>query len=481
MRLWLKVNFLQVSIFARLMKLTDDLVDQFNHYINFRESGSATEQSRGQARQRKALLSALVGVFSKLFSVVTTLITIPLTLRYLGDERFGLWMAISSVIAMLSFADLGIGNGLLNVVSSASGKDNHHLIKKYISSASIVLCVIATTILLTFGLLYSRIDWQSLFHLTTPLAIEEAGPAALVFVVMFALNIPIGIVQRVQAGLQMGFLTNAWQIMTSISTLGAVLLAVHLQAGLPYLVLAQAGVPVAIGVLNGVSFFGGRFRHLVPKLACANIRNGLSIIKVGFLFFILQIVAALIYSSDSFIIARVLGAQEVPMFTVVDKVFGLVTIVISSSLTPLWPAYSEALARGDVAWSIQIFKKSIWYSFLLSLILALLLMFFGQKIINYWLGQPMTIPLGLIIGMSIWKILESIGSALAMFLNGASIVGIQVKVAIITVILTIILKFQFVERFGVSGSIYATIICYALFALIPYFLWRKKIIFMVGQ
>ena len=470
-----------MSISVKLIKLVGDIAGQFNHYIRFREANSATKQGRSQSRQTKAIFSGLVGAFSKLFSVVATLITIPLTLHYLGDERFGLWMAMSSFIAMLSFVDLGIGNGLLSAVSSASGKDNYHALRKYISSASVVLCLIAALILLTFGLFYHQIAWSSLFHLTTPLAIEEAGPAAIVIVILFALNIPIGIVQRVQMGMQMSFISNAWQIISSIFTVVAVLLVVHLEAGLPFLVLAQAGAPVAIGVLNGAIFFGGRFKNLAPKLADANIRSGLSIIKVGFLFLILQIVAALMYSSDSFIIARVLGAEEVPIFTVADKIFSLVTIVISTSLTPLWPAYSEAIARGDADWSIQIFKKSILYSIVISSILALFLILFSQKIINYWLGQSMVIPLGLIVGMGIWKVVESIGNAFAMFLNGASIIGIQVKIAVITVTLTIILKFQFVESFGISGSIYATIICYTLFALIPYFLLRKKIIFMTSQ
>jgi O-antigen/teichoic acid export membrane protein len=470
-----------VNIFKFLRKWVDFLRDKINLCVHFREVDCKSSQNRGEARKRKAILSGFVGILSRFVSVVTTLITVPLTLRYLGDERFGLWMAISSLIAMLSFADLGIGNGLLNAVSSASGKDNNHELKKYISSASIVLVAIAAVIMIVFGMFYSQINWASLFHLKTASAIQEAGPAALVFAALFSLNLPIGIVQRVQMGLQMGFLSNTWQIITSIFTLFAVLLAVHLKAGLQYLVLAQAGMPVIIGLLNGVIFFSGRFKYLAPKFSFANIQSGIAIIRVGLLFFVLQIVASLMYSSDSFIIARVLGAEEVPIFSVSDKIFSLVTIVISSSLMPLWPAYSEALARGDMDWSMQVFKKSIFYSIGISSFLGLFLIFFGQKIINYWLGAPMAIPVGLIIGMGIWKVLESIGSALSMFLNGASIVGIQIKIALITVVLTILLKIQFVEKFGISGSIYATIICYTLFALIPYFLLRKRIIFMTSQ
>lgn len=472
------------TLIARLTKWLGKRIFDHNNQCGgkgrFEELGFFAEEERGQERQRRILYSGLVGMLSKALSAAATLITIPLTLRYLGDERFGLWMAISSLIALLSFADLGIGNGLLNTVSSANRKDNHQALKKSISSATLVLCVIAVIMVTIFGFAYSYINWATLFHLTTPVAIEEAGPAALIFIILFALNLPISITQKVQAGLQLGFLSNIWQIIASIFTIVAILLVVNLKVKLPYLVLAQAGSPVIIGLLNGVIFFSGQYKSLAPKFSLANIFSGFAILKAGSPFFILQIVAALMYSSDGFIIARVLGAQDVPMFSVSDKIFSLVTVVISTSLIPLWPAYSEALARGDIAWSVYIFKKSICYSLVTSVVLVLTLIFFGQSIIDYWIGESMVIPFGLIIGMGIWKVLESIGSALAMFLNGASIVSIQAKIAIITAILTIVLKFQLVEMYGISGSIYATIICYVLFALTPFFLLRKKIIYIAS-
>jgi len=54
-------------------------------------------------------------------------VTVPLTLNYLGSEHYGLWMTISSVSVMLGFADLGIGNGVLNAVADAYGRDDYRL------------------------------------------------------------------------------------------------------------------------------------------------------------------------------------------------------------------------------------------------------------------------------------------------------------------------------------------------------------------
>lgn len=62
-------------------------------------------------------------------------ISVPLTLRYLGTERYGLWMTISSVIAVLGFSDLGLNNGLLNGISQANGTNDRELARRYVSSA----------------------------------------------------------------------------------------------------------------------------------------------------------------------------------------------------------------------------------------------------------------------------------------------------------------------------------------------------------
>src|ERR1035441_8948081 len=87
------------------------LLDRF---LRLRPFDTSTESGRSQERQRRAFLSTMAAFAAKGIAIVTQLVTVPMTLNYLGAERFGLWMAISSVVSMLAFADLGVGNGLLN-------------------------------------------------------------------------------------------------------------------------------------------------------------------------------------------------------------------------------------------------------------------------------------------------------------------------------------------------------------------------------
>src|SRR5690348_11551465 len=110
------------------------VISNVRSFLHPRDPAGMDDHARGAERNRRALLTGSVSTLARAVQVGTTLITIPLTLKYLGNERFGLWMTISSVMAMASFADFGVGNGVLNTVAKAFGKDNLVGIRMAVSS-----------------------------------------------------------------------------------------------------------------------------------------------------------------------------------------------------------------------------------------------------------------------------------------------------------------------------------------------------------
>src|ERR1700720_2740359 len=85
------------------------------------DAGGAA-QARTAERGKHIKLTVFTGLVARVSSMLMTIVSVPLTLNYLGPERFGLWMTVTSVITMLAFADFGIGSGLLTVVGEASGR-----------------------------------------------------------------------------------------------------------------------------------------------------------------------------------------------------------------------------------------------------------------------------------------------------------------------------------------------------------------------
>lgn len=435
---------------------------------------TSTPTGRSKERYRRAFLTTVASGFSRSVNILTVLITVPLTLKYLGTERYGLWMTMSSLIVILGFSDLGINNGLLNGISTAHGREDRELARRYVSSAVFFLSGVALAIGICFAAAYRWISWRAVFHISSAQALAEAGPAAAVFVACFLLNIPFGIVGRVQLGYQEGFASNLWTSAGSLFGLAGVLLVIRFHGSLMWLVLAVAGAPPLAQLLNGIYVFGVQRRWLLPAWSRVTAEVSKNLLHSGFAFFILQLAMAVSYSSDNIVLAQIIGPQAVTQYSVSSRLFNIVATVTAVLLGPLWPAYGEALARMDHHWMRRTLIRSVGLSVGISVTMGVILFSFGTRIIHLWVGTKINPSQTLLISLAIWCVLSSLSMALATFFNGASLLSFAVKVAVWASLANITLSIYLTRRIGIPGVVFGSIIAQAFFAIVPYFLYIRR-------
>jgi len=426
------------------------------------------------------VLTGSASTLARVVQIGTSLITVPLTLKYLGNERFGLWMTISSVLAMAAFADFGVGNGVLNTVSKAFGKDDMEGVRKAVSSGFAVLNTIAVLLLLSFFSIYRFVNWANFFRVYSPQARAESGPALAVFAICFALNISMDVVQRVQLGLQQGYRYGLWQLCGSTAGFIGVLGGIWLHVSLPVLVIAIAGAPIFATALNATHFFGFVRPDLRPsrKLVSRDVIS--QIARLGGLFFVLQVVVAVSFSADNFIIARTLGAVNVPEYAIPQRMFGLIAMMSGMLIAPLWPAYGEAISRGHMKWVRHTLKTSLLLVLGATSAASFTMLLLSHRLIHWWVGSRIHPPFFLLLGLAIWTVIGCCGDALASFLNGASVIRFQVIVASIFGMVCVITKVVFVHRFGITGVPWATITAYLLLSALPCALYIPSYIRRLG-
>jgi O-antigen/teichoic acid export membrane protein len=421
-----------------------------------------TAEGRSRERLRRVALTALVSAFAQSVSMLTMLISVPLTLNYLGAERYGLWLTIGSLIALLGFADLGLGNGLLNAIAEANGRNDHQAARSYVSSASYMLTGLTVILGIIWILIYPRVSWNWLFNLTTPRAMAEVGPALSIFIWCLLINLPLGLVQKIHEGYQEGYVNGLWRAGGSLLGLAGVLVAIYLQADLAFLVLAMAGSPLVALFLNTSFLFLRQRPWLQPRWQLANRPAFEQILRNGFLFFI-----AVGYQLDNLVIAHFLGASQVPQYAVPMKLFMMIPSLLNFVIAPLWPAYGEAIARRDVSWVRRMFRQSLLLSFGISLFLSVSLIIFGSRIIEFWVGSSIQPDLILLIGLGIWVMLSSFGGPISMLLNGTNVIGFQIICATLMALGNLSLSIFLVQRIGVSGPVYGSVIAWSVFSLLP--------------
>jgi O-antigen/teichoic acid export membrane protein len=443
--------------------------------LRLKNFDTSTPEGRSQERYRRAAMTSLAQGFAKGVSILTMLISVPLTLRYLGAERYGMWMTISSVVLMMGFADLGMGLGLMNSVSEAHGRDDRQAAVSYVSSGFVMLSAVALLILTVFALAYPFIPWARIFNVQSQLAMQEAGPAMAVFVACFALNLPLGVVQRVQMGYQEGFINSLWESAGKVFGLLGLLLVIYLQAGLVWLILAVAGAPALAWVLNSFILFGIRRPWLRPRWHQASFTWAAKIFRIGIMFFLLQIAVSLAFTSDNLVAAQVLGPEAVAQYSVAYRMFAVALLMATLLSGPLWPAYGEAMARGDIPWIKRTLIRSLVATFFIAGIPSLFFVLFGPWIMRLWVGPAIKVSFLLLLGLGIWTTIFAVSNALSMFFNGANVLRLQVVCGLLMAISALGAKIWLAKTIGLPGIIWGTIVAFIICCILPYAIYTPRL------
>jgi len=414
-------------------------IQKLRSIISFRAHDISSVDGQSKERYRRIFLTGGSTAVVKLFTGVISIITVPLTVNYLGAERYGLWMAISSIMVLMSFADLGLGNGLLNAISKANGNNSVKDAQVAVASTFFILLGISALLLFIFLLIYPYVAWHKIFNVQSKLAIDESAPAMLVFVITFLINMPLGIVRRIQDGYQQGYIFQLWLIGGSLFSLIGILLCIYYETGLPWLVLAFSSGQVISTSLNGIVLFAKKRKYLIPRIKYFHVSVGKKLMKAGVIFFFLSLFTLLSTASDNIIIAQILGAASVSGYEVVKKLF-LFSMFTQFLIQPLWPAFGEALESGDIAWAERTLKKGIIFSVLICAITSLPLLLFGRSLVNISLGAEYIPSWSLLFGFYCFVLIANYGGVMSTFLNSGQLLKKQLKILGLTSIASVILK-----------------------------------------
>lgn len=442
-------------------------LDSLRPLFSLRPLGHETAEARSKERYRRLALSATTGGLVRLIGFITIAVTVPLTLGYLGAARYGFWVTVTSLAAVLQFSDLGLGNGLVTMVAESPAHNERQRVRTLVSSA-LALLVVSGAVVLALSLLLARfVDWPAIFDLSGTAA-REAAPAIAVFLVCLAAGIPLGLVTNVQNGLQEGFHANMWTALGAITGLAALITAALMQAPVPVLVAAGAIPPLLALAGNSVDFFCRRHPDLRPSLAAVDMSTAKALLRLGGLFFVLQLAVAVAYSSDNLIIGAVRGAQEVTKYAVPFRLFAFLPMVVALFSAPLWPAYGEAIARGDIAWVRQALFRSLAVVGAITVPCGVLLVIAGPSVIDAWTGGRVRPGGFLLMGLGLWAVLGSLGGAASMLLNAARAVRLQVLAASTMALTNVGLTIVLVGRIGAAGAVWATVLSYLVCVVAPY-------------
>jgi O-antigen/teichoic acid export membrane protein len=266
-------------------------------------------------------------------------------------------MSLSSLMAFLRFTDLGLGNGLVGAISQAEGREDFQYAQRAISSVLVCLCIIGCVLLVAFPISASFIHWDYVLGLAGLKDRGEIQAAILIYVALYAIGIPVNMVQQVQRSLQQGYISNIWIAAGSLlSLLGVYIAAIH-HARIPWLVAIICGVPLIPSLGNGFMLYCIQRPDLRPTLRDFDAEVAKGLLGKGMLFFGLGIAGALAFDSQNIVIAHTLGPAAVGVYAVVQRLYSTISIIAAYGTAPLWPAFGEAIGRKDWSWVARALRR----------------------------------------------------------------------------------------------------------------------------
>ena len=437
---------------------------------------AAQTAAQRAARDRRAARATMTAIVARFVGYGASFVAIPLTIGYLGVERYGVLVSLTAVTSMLVFADLGLGNGLLNIVSVAQAREDRRAASRAVSSAFFTLAGVAMVIGVIAALVIPSVSWSAVFGIEDGRVAAEAGPAAAVLIGMFLIGVPLGIVERVRLAFQEAHITSLIAIAVAVGGLVALVIAVSFRAPLTVLVGVIAAPPIVGLVISAVELFRRRRPWLTPSLRKVDRATSIRLVRLGILFLVLQLAVAFAYQADVVVAGVILGPPAAATYAVTLKFALLAPSLVGLFLATLWPAYTEAIARGDVPWVRQTLRRSIVVAALVSGAASVGLVVAGGWVISMWTHGAVEPPLELLIGAALWAVIYSTFNAVSMLLNAASVITFQVIAAAFMAISSVTLSVILAHAIGLPGVVWGTLIAYVVCSGIPMVLYMPRLL-----
>jgi O-antigen/teichoic acid export membrane protein len=346
----------------------------------------------GRERYRRAGMTAFTSYIAKALTLLMSFVSVPLTVHYLGAERYGVWLTISSLLLWVALTDFGLaGNALVYVLSETVGNDDRVSARHYTASAFWTLITIALVIGVVLMATFHFIPWRAVFRISDATSTQELEWTCALALTSFVITLPLSLVRSLYNAHQDGYLANIWGIASGVISLLGLIVVTRFRSGLPQLVVAISGVPTLVLLASAYHAFIRRYPWLAPAPSAMRWACIRRLLKLGSKYMIMQLAALGIYQSQAMIITQMLGPSKVIIFVVAFKIMNLPVELTYLGTVPFISAFSEAKARHDWNWIKGAFKNTTFASIVLGVSFAATLALFARPLILIWAG-PSLIP-----------------------------------------------------------------------------------------
>jgi O-antigen/teichoic acid export membrane protein len=439
-------------------------------YLNKTISFIAGKLNRSNERSTNAIKNIIASFGIKGISILVSLLLVPMTIHYVNPTQYGIWLTLSSIVGWFSFFDIGFGNGLRNRFAEAKAKGDYAKAKAYVSTTYICLTVIFSVVWLLFFGINFFVDWSKILNAPAQMA-KELSLVALIVFSFFCMQIVLKTINTVLIADQKPAKSSFFDMLGQVTALLIIFILTKTTHGsLLHLALALGFCPIVIMVISSFWFYGHEYKSYQPSVSVFDKSIVRDILNLGSKFFLIQIAAIVFYQTTNIIISNVTNPENVTVYNIAYKYFGIGTMIFGIILAPFWSAYTDAFANKDYVWMKNTYKKLQHIAFGLS-ILTIVLLSISSFVYNAWIGKAVTVPFAVSLIVAIYVITNFYSGLNSNVINGLGKIKLQLILSNITMLINIPLAILLGKQFGIVGVIVPSV----FFNIVGIFIYTTQV------
>lgn len=426
------------------------------------------------SRNKMLFLNILFSGFLKIVGLLTSLVIVPITINYLNNEVYGIWMTITSILYWITTFDIGLGNGMRNYLAEALATNDTKLGKKYISTTMLLLSLIALSMAIVLLYPLITINFNSFFN-TNAIAGNELRMAVVIAVGFTLMNFVLKNIGMIFVAMQKYAINDLLSISGNVIALILIYILTKVTTGnLVLVVLAYTMTSCVAFLLAAIPLFW-KHPELKPSLRFFDKSLGKKIVGKGFGFFVIQISSCLvIFGAANFFITQSCGPAAVTTYNIAYKFFNLLVIAYTIILAPMWNAYTDAYVKGDMQWIKATFNKALKF-WVLSICGGLGMLLICNLFYKLWIGNMVNVPLSVSASTLLYVCFFNLNNCATYLINGLNKIFVQIIISLAVTTLYIITVLAFGRKLGVEGIVLSMAASYAVMSVVHLYQCRKLI------
>lgn len=408
------------------------------------------------------------------------LLLLPLSLKILTINDYGVWLTVSSLNAWVSLFDFGTQNTLRNKLAADTATDtdaekrNRGLI---LTNSFAFTLVISCVFLLISLVLYFSCNFTAL------LKVQNAGnnnvnALVAICLVIFGVKLFSNNYNAVLIALQKAYITLIMSLSSSFLALVILFVSMYMHVHVSLLQYAVVilftdlllSIVLPVIYLRSIGYkFNIKIEYLSLKFFRSNLLNS------NLKFFALSLLVVITFFSTNFFIGIMLSYADVTVYNLVNKYFYVITILSVVILNPVWTKISVLYSVNDIG----AIKKLIQKTYLLFgglTVFGLVLLIFDHLFYRTFSNGTIN-PQRIVSIVALLSMLQLLfNNIYAYVLNAMSLVTAQIIGFIIAAIIIYPCYYFFCNhlKMGVLGAFWVQIIVYIPNSLIfPFVVYRK--------